>query len=99
MRAGRDAMVLIASRLPATEFFETGQRLGITCGPIWSPEEAMENVHTVARGFPATLHHDDLDRDVTYPGAPFIMHGSPWRLSRQAPHLGEHQQLVDDLSP
>jgi crotonobetainyl-CoA:carnitine CoA-transferase CaiB-like acyl-CoA transferase len=95
MRAARDVMVFLASRLPATEFFEGSQTRGVACGPIFSPEEALLNRHSLARGFPVPLHHDDLGRDITYPGAPFIMSGSPWQLSRRAPHLGEHQHLVE----
>jgi hypothetical protein len=31
---------------------------------------------------------------VTYPGAPFSMPKSPWTISRRAPHVGEHDDLV-----
>ena len=90
-------MFFVASRLPADEFFVNAQLgAGFTCGPIYSPEEIMQNEHTVARGFPVTLHHEDINRDVINPGAPFIMTKSPWRLAR-APHLGEHQHLLDTL--
>jgi crotonobetainyl-CoA:carnitine CoA-transferase CaiB-like acyl-CoA transferase len=90
--AGRDGLVLIASRLTAREFFAGAQARGLACGPVNSPEETLEDEHFVARGFPVTVSHDD--GDVVYPGAPFISTVSPWRISRRAPHLGEHDDLV-----
>ena len=92
-RAARDGLGFIASHLTLQEFFEGAQRRGLACGAIYAPEEAITNEHFVARGFPVVLHHDDLDRDVTYPGAPFPMPASPLRLHR-APHLGEHTDEV-----
>jgi len=54
----------------------------------------IEDEHFVARGFPVQVHHDDLDRTITYPGAPFVASATPWRVRGRAPHVGEHQQLV-----
>jgi crotonobetainyl-CoA:carnitine CoA-transferase CaiB-like acyl-CoA transferase len=94
--AGREAMIFIASKLAADEFFVGGQQRGLTCGPVSSPEEVMANEHTIARGFPVTVRHDDIGREVVYPGAPFRMSATPWDVSR-APHIGEHQHIVLDL--
>lgn len=92
--AGRDALNLIASRLPAQEFFVGCQRAGLSVGVINSPEEAFEDEHFMARGFHAPLQHDDIDRTIVYPGAPYRLERSPWRLTRRAPKLGEHQAEV-----
>ncbi len=92
--AGREAMMFIASKLSADDFFVGGQRRGLTCGPVYAPEEIMADEHITARGFPTAVHHDDLDRDVVYPGAPFVMSATPWRIARRAPRIGEHQHLV-----
>ena len=91
---GRDALVLIASRLSADDFFVGAQQRGLAVGAIYSPEEAMALPHFVERGFPVDVEHDDLGRTVTYPGAPFTMPKSPWRISRRAQHIGEHDDLV-----
>jgi crotonobetainyl-CoA:carnitine CoA-transferase CaiB-like acyl-CoA transferase len=56
----------------------------------------MEDGHFRARGFAVTLEHEGIGRPVTYPGAPFVMDASPWRLRRHAPRLAEHQELVED---
>ena len=92
--AGRDALVTIAGRLTAYDFFVQGQQRGMALPVIYAPEEVMEDVHFRARGFPVTLEHEGIGRPVTYAGAPFVMEASPWRLQRHAPRLGEHQERL-----
>jgi crotonobetainyl-CoA:carnitine CoA-transferase CaiB-like acyl-CoA transferase len=92
--AGREAMMFIASKLTADDFFTGGQQRGLTCGPIYAPEEIMASEHIEAREFPTPVFHEDLGREVVYPGAPFKMSASPWRISRRAPRVGEHQHVV-----
>ena len=92
--ASRAALRLIASKLPAQEFFVGCQRAGLTAGVVNSPEEAFEDAHFKSRGFQVPVHHDDLDRDVVYPGAPIRLPASPWAIFRRAPKLGEHDDEV-----
>ena len=92
--AGRDALKLIASRMPAQEFFVGCQSVGLAVGVINSPEEAFEDEHFKARGFHVEVYHDDIDRTITYPGAPYQLPASPWQISRRAPKLGEHDAEV-----
>jgi benzylsuccinate CoA-transferase BbsE subunit len=92
--AARSALVHIAEHVSAIEFFEGAQRRDLQVGVILSPEEAYNNEHFVARGFPVTVRHDELDRDVRYPGAPFIMTASPWAIRRRPPLVGEHNGEV-----
>ncbi len=92
--AGREAMKLIASRLPAQDFFVGCQRAGLAAGAVNAPEEAFEDEHFKARGIQVEVEHEDLGRIVRYPGAPYRMTGSPWRISRRAPRLGEHNDEV-----
>jgi crotonobetainyl-CoA:carnitine CoA-transferase CaiB-like acyl-CoA transferase len=93
-RAGRDALVFIASRTRGEEFFLEGQRRGLAVGVINAPEDVMQDPHFVARGFPTPVYHDELGRDLLYPGAPFLSEKSPWRIRRRAPRLGEHDAHV-----
>lgn len=88
--AGRAALKLIASKVPAQDFFLGCQRVGLAVGVVNSPEEAFEDEHFKARGFQVPVYHEDLDRTVVYPGAPYALTESPWRISRRAPKLGEH---------
>ncbi|HLK25441.1 MAG TPA: CoA transferase [Caulobacteraceae bacterium] len=88
--AGREALGLIAANVSAAEYFTGFQTRGFAVGVIYSPEEAFEDPHFVARGFQVAVEHAGLGRTVRYPGAPYRMSGTPWRISRTAPTLGEH---------
>lgn len=90
--AGREALKLIASRLPAQDFFVGCQRVGLAAGVVNAPEEAFEDEHFKARGFQVPVRHEH--GTVTYPGAPYRLPRSPWRISRRAPRLGEHNEEV-----
>ena len=92
--SGREALQLIASRVPAYDFFVGCQNAGLTSGVINSPEEVFEDAHFKARGLHVEVDHEDLNRTVTYPGAPFNLPKAPWRISRRAPHLGEHNAEI-----
>jgi hypothetical protein len=93
-RAGRDALAFIASRMCAADFFMEGQRRGLAVGVLNAPEDVMDDPHFIARGFPTRVHHDDLGRDVLYPGAPFLSATSPWCIRSRAPRLGEHDGVL-----
>jgi len=92
--ASRDAMNLIASRLPAIEFFVGAQQRDLPVGAVLSPEEAFENEHFVVRGMQVPVEHPELGRTVLYPGAPFRLTRTPWRIVRRPPLLGEHTDEV-----
>ena len=40
------------------------------------------------------FEHPELGRSFRYPGAPYALPASPWRISRRAPMLGEHDAEV-----
>ncbi len=92
--AGREALQLIARNLTAYEFFTGCQQAGFSVGIIYSPEEAFEDVHFKARGFQVEVPHEDLHRTLIYPGAPYRLPASPWKISRRAPHAGEHNDEI-----
>jgi crotonobetainyl-CoA:carnitine CoA-transferase CaiB-like acyl-CoA transferase len=92
--AGREALMLIADSIPAYDFFIGAERLGLTAGIIYAPEEVMEDPHFQDRGFPTEVEHPELGRSLTYPGAPYRFEKSPWRISRRAPRLGQHNEEV-----
>lgn len=92
--AGREAMNFIASRVSAYEFFVGAQQRGISVGIIYSPDEVIEDPHFRERGFPVEVRHDDLGRSFVYPGAPYRLERTPWRIQRRAPLLGEHNEAI-----
>jgi benzylsuccinate CoA-transferase BbsE subunit len=92
--AGREAVCFLAERLPAYQMFVESQRRGLPMGIVYSPEEALEDPHHRARGLGVEVEHEELGRRITYPGAPYLFHGTPWRIRRRAPHVGEHNTEV-----
>jgi crotonobetainyl-CoA:carnitine CoA-transferase CaiB-like acyl-CoA transferase len=92
--AGREAMNFIASQISAYDFFIGAQRAGLAVGAIFSPEEAYEDAHFMARGFQVDVHHPEHGRSFRYPGPPYALQKGEWRISRRAPRLGEHTEEV-----
>ncbi|MEM9174274.1 MAG: CoA transferase [Myxococcota bacterium] len=92
--AARDALQLLAENSTAEDFFEGAQKIDLTVGAILSPEEAYENPHFVARGYQVEVDHPERAEPVRYPGAPYKLPASPWRIARRAPALGEHDEEV-----
>ena len=92
--AGREGLKLIANSVSAYEFFTGCQNAGLAVGIINSPEEAFEDPHFKDRGFQVEVEHEDFERTITYPGAPFNLPKAPWSISRRAPHKGEHTQEI-----
>src|SRR5262249_11447969 len=91
---GRDALLLVASKLPAVDFFRQAQERGIPVGVIYAPEEMLDDPHFRARGFPVEVEHPEIGRAVTYPDAPYRFVDTPWRISRRAPRIGEHNAEI-----
>ncbi len=98
MVSGREAQQFVASRVSAYEYFVSAQRLGLTAGIVYAPEELFTDEHFIARGWPTEVEHPELGRSFTYPGQPYALTGTPWRIRRRAPLLGEDQYLLDSAA-
>ncbi len=94
-------LIAFFKSMPAEEVYRGGQQRGMAIGIVRSPDEALSDPHfTEDRGFFTNLHHDDIDRTVTYPGHPYLFSKTPWSLRQRAPHVGEHNVAVycDELA-
>ncbi|OBI67238.1 carnitine dehydratase [Mycobacterium sp. E796] len=97
LTAARDAITLIASRMPANEYFLESQRRGFPAGAVLSPDEAFEDEHIAARGFQVPVSHPELGGSFRYPGTPYVFSASPTNGPSRPPLLGEHNDLLDEL--
>lgn len=88
------AMKRLAAANDGETLYRLGQSAGLPWGVIRAPEEVADDTHLQDRGHFVELDHPELGRSVTYPGAPFLAHGSPWRMDRRPPLLGEHTTQV-----
>jgi CoA:oxalate CoA-transferase len=68
------------------------QELRLAFTPVLSPGEVLEDEQMKARDYFATSDHPVMG-NVTYPGAPAKLSGTPWRKGR-APLLGEHNEEI-----
>ena len=79
----------IASQ-PADEIYHAAQNRGFTWASVRAPEDLLDDGHLQDRDFWKQVEHPELGRSFTYPGEAAIYNGSPWRISRRAPLVGEH---------
>jgi len=76
--------------LPAEEVYHAAQESGFTWGAVRMPETLLDDAHLADRGFWKQVEHPELGRSFIYPGEAAIYNGSPWRIARRAPLIGEH---------
>ncbi len=76
--------------ITAEEAYRGGQALHMPWGPVRSPDENLDDPHWHDRGFFVEVEHPELGRSYTYPGLPYLFHGTPGRVRSRAPLLGEH---------
>jgi crotonobetainyl-CoA:carnitine CoA-transferase CaiB-like acyl-CoA transferase len=76
------------------EVYHGAQERGYPWGTIRSTDELANDNHLVDREFWVEVEHPDLGRTFSYPGAAAIYNGSPWKISRRAPLIGEHNEEI-----
>ena len=86
-----------------TAFFETktkGELLrgaverSIHMAPVNTLADLMEDRQLFARDYWTDVDHREIERVVTYPGAPYLMSETPWRVHRPPPRVGQHNGQV-----
>jgi benzylsuccinate CoA-transferase BbsE subunit len=80
--------------LPAEEVYHAAQQRGFTWGAVRAPEALLDDPHLHDRSFWKEVEHPELGRSFVYPGEAAIYNGSPWRISRRAPLIGEHNTEI-----
>jgi len=59
------------------------------------PIEAVpQNPQLQERGFFTEVHHEEIDRSLTYTGAPYVFETTPWQIAHRPPLVGEHTTEV-----
>lgn len=74
----------------AEDIYHGAQQADAAWSIIRTPDEAAEDRHWHERGFFIEVEHPEHGLTATYPGAPYILSGTPWRHAYRAPLLGEH---------
>jgi benzylsuccinate CoA-transferase BbsE subunit len=89
-----DVLDAWAARYTVAELHEGAQLRRIPYAAVRAPEALVRDPHLAARGFFVPIEHPELGTTVPYPGAPFRLGDSPWRIARRPPRLGEHNAEV-----
>ncbi len=82
------------ANMPLVEAYEGGQELNFPWGAVRTMGEIVDDPHLADRGFFVPVEHPELGREITYPGPAAIYNGSPWRIYRRAPLIGEHNDEI-----
>ena len=89
-----DLVAGFIASLPAEEIYHAAQARGFTWGAVRAPEQLLDDAHLHDRDFWKEVNHPELGRSFVYPGEAAIYNGSPWRISRRAPLVGEHNAEI-----
>ncbi len=81
-------------RFPKQVLYEEGQRRRILIGPANTAQDLLNDAQLLARGWFKRVEHPELGTSVTYPGPPYRLASSPWRIARRPPLPGEHNAEI-----
>jgi crotonobetainyl-CoA:carnitine CoA-transferase CaiB-like acyl-CoA transferase len=73
---------------------EQGQTMRLPWAAVNSIADLRKNPQLLDRGFFVEVTHSDEGVTVIYPGAPYRLRHTPWRVWRRAPLLGEHNRDI-----
>jgi hypothetical protein len=94
LAAARDAITLIASELPAYDFYVASQQRGLAAGAVVAPDEAFEDPHFVDRGIQVELEQPELGRAHRAPGPALPVAAGMSTLPTRAPRVDEHGSAI-----
>jgi formyl-CoA transferase len=77
------------------EIFDEAAQRRIMINPVQNAKDIVESPQFKALEFITDVEHPELGMTIKYPGAPYYhISDTPWRISRRAPFLGEHNQEI-----
>jgi crotonobetainyl-CoA:carnitine CoA-transferase CaiB-like acyl-CoA transferase len=82
------------AHVPQEDAWRAGQENGLPWGGVRSLDEIIHDEHLRDRDFFTEVEHPELGRRFIYPGGATIYNSSPWRISRRAPLIGEHNEEI-----
>jgi len=75
------------------EVFRLAQENHVPLAPAYNVEEIVNSPQIKARDFFVEIDHPAIG-PARYPGAPYSLSETPWRIQRRAPLLGEHNEEI-----
>ncbi len=82
------------ARRSTAEALKELERAKIPAGPLYSPQQALEDAHIRAAGLLEEREYPGLPRPVPLAPTPVDLSETPGRFRRRAPQLGEHTDAI-----
>ncbi len=77
------------------QIFDEASERRVMMVPVQNAKDLVESTQLEALGFFNEVEHPELGRTFKYPGPPYYhISEAPWRISRRAPLLGEHNSEI-----
>ena len=89
-----EVMAQFFAQMPQEEIWQGGQQRDFPWGAVRTLDDIVGDPHLEEREFFVEVEHPELNQSFVYPGAAAIYNGSPWKISRRAPLIGEHNQEI-----
>ncbi len=77
-----------------SELAAEGQRRGIMIYPTNNIADLLEDPQLAGEGFFVEIDHPEADSRLTYPGHPYRLSETPWKLQGRPPLAGEHNSEI-----
>lgn len=72
------------------ELYDGAQQRRLQLSMVSTIEDLLENPQLEALGYFVYVKHPELGATLKYPGAPYHLSETPWRIRERAPLIGEH---------
>jgi benzylsuccinate CoA-transferase BbsE subunit len=92
--AWEDSLIKFFADKTKAEIYEKARENSMIIYPVSTTKDLAENAQLKARDFYVDVEHPEMGEAITYAGAPYKMTLAPWRISRRAPLIGEHNQEI-----
>jgi len=76
------------------ELFVGAQTRGIVLMPVNNVKDIVEDIGLKERNYFIDVEHPELGESLKYPGPPYRFSETPWRISKRAPLIGEHNMEI-----
>jgi benzylsuccinate CoA-transferase BbsE subunit len=83
-----------AAERTSQDLYYEAQRRRIPLSPVATAADVASNRQIRDRGFIVSLFSPALDREISFPGAPYMLSRTPWAATRPAPRAGEHNDEI-----
>jgi benzylsuccinate CoA-transferase BbsE subunit len=92
--AWEDSIIKFFATKTKAEIYEKAREKGMIIYPVSTTEDLAENAQLEFRDFYVQVKHPELREAITYVGAPYKIAEAPWKISRRAPLIGEHNREI-----